>query len=325
MARIAIAQLRDGDSVDQSFVLVNKQIGTTNTNKLFIKGECSDATGKIHLRMWNALRETYDRLPSTGYVQVRGRIELYQGHMQLVADGVAPIADYSKLDLSELLKHTTKNVPEMLVRLKEILGMIRDKDLQLLMQAFLDDAEMMKRFSIAPAAAQMHHAWIGGLLEHTLSLMELAVLICPRYADIDQDLVLAGLFLHDIGKTVELSYATGFDYTDFGRLVGHVVQGALWIETKAALVAVQIKRPLRKDLLMVLQHIVLSHHGVPEFGAAVLPKTPEAVLVNLIDNLDAKTQMALDAVAAPTEDNTWTEFHKAFNSKLYRPSITVHE
>lgn len=325
MARIAIAQMRDGDTVDQTFVLANKALGTTNNSKLFIKAECGDATGQIHLRMWNASRDAYERLPATGYVIVRGRIETYQGHLQMVADAIEPCTDLARLDLSELLKHTRKNVPEMQSRLKEILAKIQDKDLAALISAFLDDAELMKKFSIAPAAMGMHHAWIGGLLEHTLSLLELALLICPRYPDIDQDLVLAGLFLHDIAKTAELSYTCGFDYTDVGRLVGHVVMGTMWIDAKALQLSAQRGTPIRRELVMVLQHIILSHHGVPEFGAAVCPKTPEAILVNMIDNLDAKTQMALDAVAAPTEDNTWTEFNKAFGTKLYRPSITVKE
>ncbi|MCL2646793.1 MAG: HD domain-containing protein [Phycisphaerales bacterium] len=325
MPRIAVAQLRDGDLVEQPFVLASKQMGQTNTGKLFIKAECTDATGSVHVRMWNATREQYDRLPNTGFITVRGRVETYQGHLQLIAESLYPIEDHAKLDFSELIKHTKKNVPEMHTRMREILANIRDKQLKAIVDEFLADADLMKKFIIAPAAMGMHHAWIGGLLEHTTSVLELAMLICPRYPDIDQDLVLAGLFLHDIAKTSELSYTAGFDYTDNGRLVGHVVQGTIWIDQKAQLAAKKLDEPIRKDLLTVLQHIVLSHHGTPEFGAAVLPKTPEAILVNLIDNLDAKTQMAIDAVAAPSEDNSWTEYHKAFNSKLYRPSITIHE
>ena len=325
MPRIAINQLRDGDTVDQAFVLASKQMGQTNTNKLFIKAECSDATGSVHVRVWNASRDQYDRLPNAGFITLRGRVETYQGHLQLIADSILPIEDHGKLDLSELIKHTKKNIPEMHTRTREILSQIRDKQLKAIVDEFLSDNELMKKFIVAPAAMGMHHAWIGGLLEHTTSVLELATIICPRYPDIDQDLVLAGLFLHDIAKTVELSYLTGFDYTDLGRLIGHVVQGTIWIDQKAQLAATKLGQPIRKDLLMVLQHIVLSHHGEPEFGAAVLPKTPEAILINLIDNLDAKTQMAIDAVAAPAEDNSWTEYQKAFNTKLYRPSITIHD
>ncbi len=325
MPRIAVAQLRDGDLIEQVFVLASKQIGQTANSKLFIKAECTDATGHIHCRVWNATRDQYERLPQAGYVRVRGRVETYQGHLQLVADVIVPHEDLASLNLSELIKHTKKNVPEMYTRVKAILNQIQDKQLRALVEEFLSDGDLMKKFIIAPAAMGMHHAWIGGLLEHTASLLELAVLICPRYPDIDQDLVFAGLFLHDIAKTVELSYTAGFDYTDNGRLIGHVVQGAIWIDQKARLAEGKLGHPLRKDLVTVLQHIVLSHHGVPEFGAAVCPKTPEAILINLIDNLDAKTQMAVDAVAAPAEDNTWTEYQKAFNTKLYRPTITLHD
>jgi 3'-5' exoribonuclease len=325
MPRIAIAQLRDGDVVDQAFVLAAKQLGQTSTNKLFIKADCSDATGQIHCRVWNASRDVYERLPAAGYVHIRGRVETYQGHLQLVADTILPVEDRAKLDLSELIKHTKKNIPEMHTRLREILGMIKDKQLQAIIEEFLNDADIMKKFIAAPAAMGLHHAWIGGLLEHTLSVLELALLVCPRYPDIDQDLVLAGLFLHDIGKTVELSYAAGFDYTDEGRLVGHVNRSAIWIDQKSTAAGAKLGETLRRDLVLGLIHIVLSHHGVPEFGAATLPKTPEAILVNLIDNLDAKTQMAVDAVAAPSEDETWTEFHKAFGTKLYRPSITIRD
>jgi 3'-5' exoribonuclease len=325
MPRIAVTQLRDGDLVEQTFVLASKQMGQTNSNKLFIKAECGDATGSVHVRMWNASRDHYDRLPNTGYVMLKGRVETYQGHLQLIADAIHPVEDYSTLDLSELIKHTKKSVPEMHNRLREILTQIRDKQLTAIVNEFLSDTDIMKKFIIAPAAMGMHHAWIGGLLEHTVSLLELAVLICPRYPDIDQDLVLAGLFLHDIAKTVELSYTAGFDYTDQGRLIGHVVQGAIWVDQKAKLASQKLGESIRKDLLMVLEHILLSHHDKPEFGAAVCPKTPEAILVNLIDNLDAKTQMAVDAVAAPAEDNTWTEYQKAFNTKLYRPSITIRD
>ncbi len=322
MARIAIAQLREGDAVDQPFIIGGKQLGTTSTNKPYLKADCTDATGRIHCRMWNVPREQYERIPSPGYVQVRGRVETYQGHLQLVAENITRVEDISQIDLGQLLRQTSKSIPAMQARLREILQQIQDRDLAQLVDSFLSDGEFMKKFSASPAAQSMHHAWIGGLLEHTVNLLELALLICPRYPDIDKDLALAGLFFHDIGKTAELSFACGFDYTDEGRLVGHIALGAIWIHQRAGEIALRQGRPLRPDLLMVLEHIVLSHHGQPEFGAAVTPKTPEAILVNLIDNLDAKTQMAIDAVAAPTEDAAWTDYKKAFGGSLYRPSIT---
>ena len=150
MARIAVAQLRDGDLVEQAFVLASKQIGQTNSNKLFIKAECGDATGSVHVRVWNASRDMYDRLPTAGYVHLRGRVETYQGHLQLIADNITAIEDHSKLDLSELVKHTRKNVPEMFGRMKAILAQIHDKQLRAIVEEFLSDAELMKKFIIAP-------------------------------------------------------------------------------------------------------------------------------------------------------------------------------
>src|ERR1051325_8325139 len=174
MARIAVAQLRDGDLVEQVFVLASKQMGQTGSAKLFIKAECADATGSVHVRMWNASREHYDRLPNTGFIMVRGRIETYQGHLQLIADSLFPVEDHTKLDLSELIKHTKKNIPEMHTRMREILSKIQDKQLKAIVDEFLADGEIMKKFIAAPAAMGLHHAWLGGLLEHTLAVLELA-------------------------------------------------------------------------------------------------------------------------------------------------------
>ena len=179
----------------------------------------------------------------------------------------------------------------------------------------------MDRFMTSPAASGLHHAWLGGLLEHTLSVLELAMVICPRYPDINQDLVVAGLFFHDMGKTEELSSQFGFEYTDTGRLIGHVVLGAMWIHKRASEVSAKLGRPLSPRVLMVLEHLILSHHGEPEFGAAVTPKTPEAVIINLIDNLDAKVQMVLDAVSDPTVEGDWTDYKKVFGSPIYRPVL----
>ncbi len=323
MPRISISQMNEGDSIHQSFILTNKQLGTTSSNKLYLKADCNDATGSINCRGWNITRDQYNRLPTTGYVMVRGRVESYQGHLQLVAEEIVRITDLAQVNIGELLRQTQKSVPDMLVRLRAIIGQIKHPEIAAIVKAFLDDEEFMKKFALSPAAQSFHHAWIGGLLEHTLALLELGLVICPKYKDIDQDVVLAGLFLHDIGKTAELSYEFGFDYTDKGRLVGHIVLGTLWLNQRAQQIAAARGKPFRADVLMALEHIVLSHHGEPEFGAAVTPRTPEAILVNMIDNLDAKTQMALDAVASPTEEGNWTDFHRAFGGKLYRPSISA--
>jgi len=186
----------------------------------------------------------------------------------------------------------------------------------------------MDAFKQAPAAKSMHHAYLGGLLEHTLNLLKLADLICPLYPKINRDLVMMGLFLHDLGKTRELVYDRAFAYSDRGELIGHIVDGAIMLHDKAQKVMTNAGLRLPHGLLTVLQHIILSHHGQLEFGAAKVPATPEAILVSQLDNLDAKTTMAL---AAARPDNppafdvggNFTEKQWALDTKLYRPDPLV--
>ena len=146
----------------------------------------------------------------------------------------------------------------------------------------------MKR---SPAARQLHHAYLGGLLEHTLAMAELALVVVPKYPQLSMDLMLAGIFLHDIAKSWELASQTSFDYTDGGELVGHLVKGAVWIEQRAAAAAAETGQPFPEDLLNVLQHIILSHHGQYEFGSPKLPAVPEAIAIHHLDNLDAKLNL----------------------------------
>jgi 3'-5' exoribonuclease len=168
----------------------------------------------------------------------------------------------------------------------------------------------------------MHHAYIGGLLEHTLSLLELALIVVPRYPRLSGDLVLAGLFLHDIGKTAELGFDTNFKYTDQGQLVGHVVQAAIWIDQKADLAAKEMGRPFPDDIKWSLQHIVLSHHGTYEFGSPRLPATPEAIAIHHLDNLDAKLNMFFREIDNDSDPaGSWTQYQRSLETKIYKKDV----
>jgi len=205
----------------------------------------------------------------------------------------------------------------------EICATIQSRPLAALVRAYLDDEELMNRFCRAPAAMNFHHAFIGGLLEHTLNAMEVADAVCKFYPRLNRDLVVAGIFLHDLAKTWELSYDSAFSYTDGGQLVGHIVKGAIWVEKKAEQAEKASGEKIPQSLIDVVQHIILSHHGEPEFGAARLPSTPEAIAVHVIENLDAKLMMALSLTrgeGALTESN-WTDWQKAFSGRLYRPDV----
>ncbi|MBI5864799.1 MAG: HD domain-containing protein [Planctomycetes bacterium] len=180
----------------------------------------------------------------------------------------------------------------------------------------------MANFKQAPAARTNHHAYLGGLLEHTLGLLELAVLALPRYPRVSADLVLTGIFLHDAGKTAELAYSTAFSYTNEGQLLGHIVQACLWIQQRAHALAAAGK-PVDPAVLNALQHIIVSHHGKYEFGSPKLPSTAEAIMVHHLDNLDAKLNMVFGAIDAdPDESSEWTAWVQPLETKVFKPDVT---
>ncbi len=200
---------------------------------------------------------------------------------------------------------------------------VEHPDIRVIVEEFLADQEFVTRFKRAPAARTNHHACIGGLLEHTLNLLELAVLVLPRYPELSRDLVLAGLLLHDCGKTVELAYKTSFDYTTSGQLIGHIVQAVLWLHEKARRYTERTKNPISPEVLTALEHIILSHHGKYEYGSPKLPALPEAFLVHYLDNLDAKLAMAFNAINSdPDESAEWTAWVPALESKVYKVDVT---
>jgi 3'-5' exoribonuclease len=272
--------------------------------------------------MWNATREIFESLPDNGYLRIRGRIENYQNNLQLIIEQVQ-VAKDGTFDPADLLPQTEKDVDEMCRKVHELCGSIQNRHLAAIVQCYLDDEPLMADFCRAPAAQGFHHAFLGGLLEHTLNAMEVADAVVRFYPGLNRDLVLAGIFLHDIAKTWELRYDCAFGYTDGGQLVGHIVKSAMWVEQKAKQAEDLLGEKIPQPLIDVLQHIILSHHGEPQFGAARIPSTPEAIAVHVIENLDAKLMMALGATRGKQAvgDGNWTEYLKAFNGRLYRPDV----
>ena len=185
------------------------------------------------------------------------------------------------------------------------------------------DAALMDNFRRAPAAMTFHHAYLGGLLDHTLNAMKAADAVCGLYPGLNRDLVVFGVFVHDLAKTWELSYDTAFDYTDGGRLVGHIVKSAMWVEQKAVEAETLTGRAIPRDVIDVLEHTILSHHGELSlgFGSAKSPATPEAWAIHMIENMDAKLTMALTACRWDDSAATWTDYHRAFDGKLFRPDV----
>jgi len=323
MARRYIKDLVPGERLeDQIFLIVSKDLRTTSQGGLYIHAVLADRTGQIPARAWQASEAMYASMPEAGFLRFKGRTESYKGSLQFIIEAMRPV-DPNSVDLGEFLPHTERDIEQMWERLKAILRTIQNKPLLGLVGQFINDEQLMAKFRRAPAAVQLHHCYIGGLLEHTLNVLELALVVLDRYPQLNRDLVLAGVFLHDIGKSTELTYETSFGYSDQGQLVGHVVQATIWIEEKAAAVEADTGEPFPEPLKTVLQHIVLAHHGKHEFGSPKLPAVPEAVAVHYLDNIDAKLHQFLHAIETDPDPNTnWTAYIRSLETKVYKADVT---
>ena len=319
MAHKFINQIEPGQTIDNIYLVKEPILRSTTRGDLYIAMYLSDRSGQLNGRMWQANETIYKSLPKPGFVHLQGRSELYQNNLQIVINNVA-IVDMDKVNLDDFLPRTKKDVKQMFEEVKNIVGRIKNQQLKALVTGFLSDSELMKKFCSAPAAMKLHHDYIGGLLEHTHNMLHVAVEILPLYPEVQPDLVLAGIVLHDIGKTEELSYDMAFAYTDSGQLIGHVVKSALMLNQKVdALRAKGTK--INQDIVDSMGHIIVSHHGEYEFGSPKLPAMPEAFMVYFIDDLDAKLNMVESAIEEENDDSNWTAWKNALQTRLYRKKI----
>jgi 3'-5' exoribonuclease len=321
-ARRTIAELQPGQRVDDGiFRIAQKDLRTTSNGSLYIHAVLADNTGQLLARMWSATQELFDSFPEGGVLHVRGRVESYKGARQFIIEGVRQV-EPGTIDPAEFLPRTALDTASLWAEVKDILRTIQNKPLVALVGKFINDTEFARDFQRAPAAMQMHHAHIGGLVEHTRNLLRLAVAICPLYPQVSRDIVLAAVFLHDAGKTRELSYETNFAYTNEGQLVGHIVQCVIWVHQRCREVEQELGQPFPPLLEVVLKHVILAHHGKYEFGSPRLPAVPEAFMVHYLDNLDAKLQMCFEAIAAdPDAASDWTGFVKALETRVFKPDV----
>jgi len=314
-----INQIGPGETIDDVYIVKEPILRSTTRGDLYIAMYLCDRTGQLNGRMWQATEATYNALPKPGFVHVQGRSELYQNNLQIVINNIRVI-DASKVNIDDFLARTDKDVNKMFDEVKKIVGGIKNQQLKTLVGEFLADSDLMKKFCNSPAAIKLHHSFLGGLLEHTHNMLNVAVAILPLYPDVQPDLVLAGIFLHDIGKTEELTYDMTFSYTDAGQLIGHIAETLLMISKKADALAAR-GVIIDKPILDALGHIVLAHHGQYEFGSPKLPATAEAFMVNYIDDLDAKINQVTSAIDNEAGDSNWTGWQKALETRLYRKQI----
>lgn len=320
MAHTFIKDVQPGQSIDDIYMVRDPILRSTARGDLYIAMYLCDRTGQINGRMWQATETTYLSLPKPGFIQVKGRSELYQNKLQIVLNSVTPI-EGDQVDLENYLARTDKDTDQLYQEILTLLGDIQHAQLKALVDAFLADEALMTRFRKSPAAVKMHHGYLGGLIEHTHNMLRVAQAILPLYPEVQGDLVRAGILLHDIGKTEELSYDMAFAYTDAGQLIGHITKSVLMVNRKADSLRAE-GVTIDAQVVDSLCHIILAHHGQYEFGSPKLPATPEAFMVAYIDDLDAKLNQVNSAIENDPGQESWTAWQNALQTRLYRERLS---
>lgn len=319
MTRIAINQLGENQSLDQPFRVSDKQLRMNRQGGKYILLKLADRTGTISGMLWNADDAMFGSFQRGDYVGCRGRTQIHNGHLQIIVSELRALSP-SDVDAADFDRFDARAADRLEQRLAELIGELQNVHLRRIGEAFLADADFVDQLRTAPAAVSNHHAYPGGLLRHTVDLMEMARWIGPRYDGIDPELLIFGAFLHDLGKIEELGVDGTATYTDAGQLVGHLVVGVRMLDDKLAAVAQRCGETVPDDLRLQLQHMILSHHGQLEFGSPKLPQTLEAIALHHLDNLDAKLAAALAVIQADIGgDQRWTNYHPAMGRKLWKP------
>ncbi len=312
ISTIKLAELQANQSIEMQLLIRRKNLAQSRNGKDYLKLTLGDSSGEIPAFLWDDAARADAALKEGDCVHIQGRTQLFNGSLQLTLNSIE--FWQGPVDPRNFLPQTDKHIPTLQRVLLQIITDIRDPWLKRLVQAFfVKDQKFAADFALAPAAKAMHHAWLGGLLEHTLGVARLALKVTPLYPQINADLVLTGALLHDIGKVRELVYERNLDYSTAGRLLGHVMIGVEMIRDKAKTI-----KDFPDSTLMLVEHLILSHHGEYEYGSPKRPKTLEAILLNFIDDIDAKiTAVTAHLETCKSADSDWSDFHRLFGRAFY--------
>jgi 3'-5' exoribonuclease len=307
------------------YLITDKQLRANRNGNLYLQIELRDRTGSISARLWNAGEHLFRSFEAGDFLLVKGKVQLFQGALQMILGHLERVG-HEKVDLADFLPHTEHDISKLLERMRSILLRLGNPHLRALTECFLMDEEFLRDFCHAPAGVRNHHAYIGGLLEHVVTLLDAAERLLPLYPELDRDVLLAGVFLHDLGKVRELSYAKSFAYTDQGQLVGHLVIGVEMLNEKARQVPDLTGEPFPEELLLRLKHMIISHHGSHEFGSPKLPMTPEAIALHHLDNFDAKVHsFTRDIREDPNPTSAWTPFNQSLQRRLFKGTADLSD
>jgi 3'-5' exoribonuclease len=302
--------------ITSSFVVVAKQIKPKKTGEPYLALTLGDRSGQIEAKMWDNVEDALDAFEQDDFLKIKGLINKYKQRFQLTIHKLRKLGE-SEIDFADYLPKTTKDINELWRSMDAFVATFQNPHLKSLVQAFMADPEIAAAYRNAPAAKTLHHAYIGGLLDHVVSLFRSCDLMCRNYPQVNRDLLLTGAFLHDIGKIHELTYNRSFTYTTKGQLLGHMIIELEMLQAKLALLP-----SFPDELKTMVEHLIISHHGHYEFGSPKLPMFPEALLLHYLDDLDSK----MEAMRAHFEreaalDSPWT----SYNASLGRPLLNTEK
>jgi 3'-5' exoribonuclease len=302
--------------ITSSFVVVAKQIKPKKTGEPYLALTLGDRSGQLEAKMWDNVDDVLDAFEQDDFLKVKGVINKYKLRFQLTVHKLRKLGN-SEIDYADYLPKTAKNIDDLWQTLKDFLGSFQNPYLKSLVQAFMSDAEIAAAYRSAPAAKTLHHAYIGGLLDHVVSLFRSCDLVSRNYPQINRDLLLTGAFLHDIGKIHELTYNRSFSYTTKGQLLGHMIIELDMLQAKLAVLP-----GFPEELKTLVEHLIISHHGQYDFGSPKLPMFPEALMLHYLDDLDSK----MEAMRSHFEreaglDGPWT----SYNASLGRPLLNTEK
>jgi len=318
--KIFVNEIRDRAMVDSVFLVKEKITAMAKNGKPYLNLRLMDKSGEVDGKVWDnvdVLGALFDR---DDFIAVRSRASVYLGKMQLVVSELKKVPE-EEVALADFLPETERDIREMEEELSALIGTIGDEHLKMLMGAFFENHEFMAVYRTAPAAKGMHHVYLGGLIEHSLAVARLVDQVVPLYPGLNRDLLITGALLHDVGKVRELTYLRSFDYSDEGKLIGHITIGIEMVREKIAAI-----KEFPQKLAMLLMHMLLSHHGQYEFGSPKRPKTVEATVLNYLDDLDSKINGIRTHIGREPENHTrWTTYHRLYDRYFYKGELAEEE
>jgi len=307
-----VTDLLTEQNITSFFLVHEKELRNTREGRVYLRLELGDRSGTIEARMWDQFEAAAKDIQRDDFVKVQARVELYRNRPQLALIQLR-LAKPEEIDLADYLPHTTADVEKMFAELRGYAESISDPWLKQLVLAIIADPETARGYKRAPAAKVMHHAYLGGLLEHVISLCGMARRVAAHYPELDIDLLLTACILHDVGKLEELCYERAIAYTTPGQLLGHIV-----MELETVTRAIDKIEGFPAPLKTVVQHLLISHHGQYEFGSPKLPMIREAMVFHYLDDLDSKLAAVRVALATPSGDDEWSAYSNALGRKFLK-------